>query len=454
MRSYDILPTEENLIQALKDNILDRNKDIECFYDLLMAQEAACSIAIDGRWGSGKTFFVKQTILAINAMNPRSQMEDNKRRDIKSRLLLSEASQENYDLAVYFDAWENDNDTDPALSLIYEITKQLSLEYEFEEKSFIDTMAYIAEVISARNVSGLLNNLRGEDPIELFKRQKKLGEKIEQFFSEILIERGERLIVFIDELDRCKPTFAVRLLEQIKHYLCDERITFVFSVNVKELQHTVKQYYGYDFDACRYLDRFFELRIALPQANKSKYYDKIGLSTGYVIENVALRIIDMYNFELRSISRFYRQLKTAVYNPTHRDGGYDFSFQDGKARRFMLMYIVPLVKGLEIVDMVLHDDFVNGKNEKPLLELFDTDDFGGWHLSVLLMNNESLSDEKGKTKASKEELLKKVYSAIFINKYSGRNYSEIIGQCEFDANSKGFVISTASMLSKYADYSI
>ena len=34
---------------------------------------------------------------------------------------------ENYSIAVYYDAWENDNDTEPVLSLIYEITKQLSV---------------------------------------------------------------------------------------------------------------------------------------------------------------------------------------------------------------------------------------------------------------------------------------------------------------------------------------
>ena len=66
----------------------------------------------------------------------------------------------------------------------------------------------------------------------------------------------------IDKSDRCKPTFAVHLLEQIKHYIFDDRITFVFSINLEQLQHTIKQYYGADFDSCRYLDRFFDLRIS------------------------------------------------------------------------------------------------------------------------------------------------------------------------------------------------
>ena len=61
------------------------------------------------------------------------------------------------------------------------------------------------------------------------------------------------MLFFIDELDRCKPSFAVHLLEQLKHYISDERITFVFSVNLEQLQHTIKHYYGINFDSGRYL---------------------------------------------------------------------------------------------------------------------------------------------------------------------------------------------------------
>lgn len=60
-----------------------------------------------------------------------------------------------------------------------------------------------------------------------------------------------RIIIFIDELDRCKPSYAVRLLEQIKHYMCDERITFILAVNTAQLQHTIRHFYGSEFDACR-----------------------------------------------------------------------------------------------------------------------------------------------------------------------------------------------------------
>ncbi len=456
MKNYEMIPTEENLIQALSDDILNRNKDIVFFYDILMAQEGATTIAIDGRWGSGKTFFVRQSMLVINAKNPYCVMDDEKRDRITNRLPFKTSEEDitNYDLAVYYDAWENDNDTDPVLSIIYEITKQLSIEYDFKEKDFFKTAAYIAEVISGRNVSGLLESLKGDNPMGKFKEQKDLGEKIKQFFSDIHKERGNRLVVFIDELDRCKPTYAVRLLEQIKHYLTDDNLIFVFSVNADELQHTIKRYYGNGFDACGYMDKFFDIRVALPPADMTKFYAKIGMNTGDISENVIKRIIEMYNLELRGIIKLYRQVKTAVYVPAHGNEKYSFAFSDGKAREFMLLYIVPLIIGLKIVDISLHDEFVNGKNVEPLLELFRTEDLWEWVLTPCLNPDESFGHEEGKKTVTKEEIIKKLYNAIFVNKYTGRQYCEVIGSFQFDNRAKGFAISAASMMSNYADYSI
>lgn len=65
MNSFELIPTEENLIHTLDKDLLKRNKDLVRFYDLILAQEGDSSIAIDGRWGSGKTFFC-ETIYVAN----------------------------------------------------------------------------------------------------------------------------------------------------------------------------------------------------------------------------------------------------------------------------------------------------------------------------------------------------------------------------------------------------
>ncbi len=450
MSTLELMPTEENLIRALNEDILQRNKDLVYFYDLLMAQETSGAIAIDGRWGSGKTFFVKQTLLLINAKNPMSKMNEDERLHILYRVpfkIENDAEDENFDLAIYFDAWENDNDTKPILSIIYEITKQLGLTYPFEADSDVFKLAgSIVETISGRNINNIIESLKGDNPLKKFQQQKNIEEALKDFFSEILIERGNRLIIFIDELDRCKPSYAVHLLEQIKHYLCDDRITFVFSVNLLELQHTISHYYGAAFDSCRYLDRFFDIRIEIPPADKSKFFDDITLNSQYVLEMICKRIIEKYNFELREITRYYRQLKTAVYEPTHDSDKWDFSFSDGQGKKLILLYIVPIIIGLKIINITLHDEFVGGKNAQPLIDIYDTDEFRDWFLHGLLNRDESFVDEENKKKITSKQKIMNLYNAIFVNDYRGGKAYTYLGNHQFDASSKGFAIRAASMI--------
>lgn len=454
MKKYEMLPTEENIIETLYNDPINRNKDIVYFYNILQAQESASAIAIDGRWGSGKTFFVRQTKMVINALNPSSTIDEETKAKATVRLPFSKNDEENenYSIAVYYDAWENDNDTEPVLSLIYEITKQLSVDFSLSDISVVKTAGAIIEAISGHNINGIKDALTSEDPFTKFKEEKDIEQKIKDFFSCLLAERGNRLVIFIDELDRCKPTFAVHLLEQIKHYIYDNRITFVFSVNLEQLQHTIKQYYGADFDSCRYLDRFFDLRISMPPANMEKFYSEIGLESRYYVDIVTKRIINMYNFELREITRFYSQIKAAVYEPTHDSEKYDFMFPDGKGRQIILIYIVPLLIGLKIADISKYDQFINGHNSEPLKELLDFDNDNRL-LENMLNRDESFTKEEGKTLITTDEMIDKFYNAIFVDQYDGRKYNTTLGQYEFTKESKGFAISASSMLSRFAELS-
>lgn len=458
MNSFELIPTEENLIHTLNKDLLKRNKDLVRFYDLILAQEGASSIAIDGRWGSGKTFFVKQSMMLINAKNPMSDMDEEKRASIVYALPFLQRAEdvpENYDIAVYYDAWENDNDTDPVLSLVYEIIKQLGINYAFEDNSNVFKLAgSVLEALTGRNINGIIENLKSENPLTKIKEEKDLHENIKNFFTELLVERGNRLVIFIDELDRCKPSYAVQLLERIKHYLCDERITFVFSVNLGELQHTIKHYYGNTFDACRYLDRFFDMRLSLPPADKTAFYREMGLDSSYGLEKISRKVIDTYNMELREATRFYRQVKTAAYEPTHDSRKWDFAFPDGKGKQLLLMYITPILVGLKIVDISLYNDFVNGKDSKPLMDIYKESDLGDWLCAKLLNRNETYEETEGKTLVTVEQKLQSLYEAIFVTEYTNGVYHTMIGDYEFDSNSKHFIRSIESMLSVYADYEL
>lgn len=453
MKKYEMLPTENNLIETLQNNLINRNKDIFYFYNILQAQETSNTIVIDGKWGSGKTFFIRQTKMLIDALNPLSKMrEEVKEKVINSIYLPKEEESKNYILTIYYDAWKNDNDTDPIISLIYEITKQLSIDFTLSDDSFFKIAEAIIETISGRNINGIINAFKSEDGFTKLKGQKKIEEKMSDFFTELLQERGNRLVIFIDELDRCKPTFAVHLLEQIKHYILDDRITIVLSINIEQLQFTIKHFYGIDFDSCRYLDRFFDIRITMPPANMEKFYGQIGLESGYLVDKVIRRVIKMYNFELREIMRFYSQVKAATYKVTHDRQGCKYMFENKKDLSFIMIYIIPLLIGLKITNSTKYNRFINGEDDTPMKELFDVDE-DMYILKKMLNNNESFDIEVGKDIITVDEMIERLYKAIFDNTNSRNTYNIKFGEYEFTMESKEFAIRISSIMSDFAELS-
>ena len=454
MSPFAIKPTEENLLSALKDNVLDRNDDLERFYNLLTAQESACSIALDGRWGSGKTFFVKQENLIINAMNSLSNIEMDKRNQILGNLKslhYDESNQDDSALAIYYDAWQNDNDSDPIQSIIFETIRQIGMQYSFaDETNIIECAKAILNHFAGRDISDFIEILNKKDPFDSFRYEKSLEEKFKGFFSEIIAERGNRLVIFIDELDRCNPAYAVRLLERVKHYFDDERITVVYSINSLELQHTIKHYYGIDFDGSRYLDRFFDIPVGLPSPNLSKWYSKIGFYSGDIQEEICKRIITFWQFELRDMSRFYQTVKIATKNI--RLGR--FERPEENARFAMIEFLVPTMIALKICDVNAYEDFRNGRRPDILVDLFETEYVARHLTSILLENDESYENADGKKLVSKKEKLISFYNAVFNQEDTSRNgYGEIVvGDCSFNRNSKNFVISIVNSISMYAEY--
>ncbi|WP_249118541.1 P-loop NTPase fold protein [Pseudoalteromonas sp. NEC-BIFX-2020_015] len=88
--------------------------------------------------------------------------------------------------------------------------------------------------------------------------------------------------IFIDELDRCRPTYAVEMLEAIKHIFDIEGLVIVVSTHTEELQHTIKALYGSDFNATDYLKRFFD----------TKYHLDVSVSASLIKANCDISILN------------------------------------------------------------------------------------------------------------------------------------------------------------------
>ena len=231
-------------------------------------------MAVDADWGAGKTTFL--------------------------RMWAAHLRNETFPV-VEFNAWETDFAADPFAALSAEITASLS-EYKdigLQEK-LTDTRRKVKEVLR-RSIPGVVRlataGLLDVQPLI----EKELGDlaasliddrlrtdAVGQFkeslkgMAHTLAESRENrpLVILVDELDRCRPSYAVELLEIAKHFFSVDRVVFVLAVNRSQLRHSVRALYGHSFDADGYLRRFFDVDFVLPSPDRRAFVDAVLKATG------------------------------------------------------------------------------------------------------------------------------------------------------------------------------
>jgi len=108
MKNYSLKPTNENAIKMLREDPIGRREDIFRFIHLIDAIDDSCVIALNGDWGSGKTFFIKQVKLILDSKNSLSTMPEETRNAVQNAIRTNFSCGEHYS-TVYYDAWTNNN---------------------------------------------------------------------------------------------------------------------------------------------------------------------------------------------------------------------------------------------------------------------------------------------------------------------------------------------------------
>lgn len=442
MKKLELKATEENIIESLENDAIGRNNEVFNFSELLSTLEGPYSVAIDSEWGSGKTFFVKQVKMLLDLLNPQSKVDKETSDKILKKFNLDSELNENSEkvddsiYSIYFDAWKNDADDEPIKSLIYDIMLELDFKYNFSNTKLTDAgiqaLKFLTPVIGGAVETGskILDSLFSEEQLKPFIKKKLFAKEIQNFISELPNERGNKLVIFIDELDRCNPAYAVKLLEQIKHYMEDDRIIFVFSVNINQLQHTIKHHYGNNFNATKYLDRFFDLQVKLPKANMMKFYENMGLnnSENYTINTICVSIIETFDFSLREIVRLYQNVKVATEN-------FKEDMYDSNSQGFLNYCVIPIMIAINLIDRDLYTNVIEGRNSEPISKVFS-------NLPENFLDNFFL--EKDETfEDMNSDKFEKLYNAIF----NSRELTKI-GTLTFNKNAVNIIKNIDSRLSK------
>lgn len=381
--------TDSEILEHLKKNTVLRNKQLSVLVKLLNSIEIGSTLAIDGAWGSGKTVFVKQLqMLADEAV---ADYGHNTLDDSEISKLRKEQE------VIYLNAWENDYLGDALgaiiLKLVTDNGEGLNEAAVKRALSMIDPSAAIKKL--TYELVDLEGKPKKDKLIEHIKPLIDRHEAVNEFLDAIKARKEKkRLIFIIDELDRCRPSFAVDLLEVIKHYFVRDDVTFILATNITQLSHTIKKYYGYEFDGYSYLNKFFDFTFGLQKVDIANYArDTLDwVPNGYVVHEVAHDMIKHYGFEMREINAYHSALRL-IDNFLSRNGNYR------NEQNLVQLVLVPIALGLKIKDNKKYSEFVSGKGEVVLREFLPHSDDGMTSVS------RGVSIESGMDKYQVEELV-------------------------------------------------
>ena len=235
------------------DDLLGRKQVADRLTNLIRHQSAPFVVSIDGYWGTGKTFLLKRW-----------------QKELEGKGFQS----------IYFNAWEDDFCDDPLVAIIGQ------LEDHFKNGKFSAAVGMIrknAVPFILQNANSVLKKHTGlvfkpedveQDPLDVYTSQRatkdEIKEQLAELSEQVREDTGKPVVFIIDELDRCRPTFAIELLERVKHIFDVPNMVFVFGVNRSELCSSLQSIYG-EIDADIYLRRFFDMEFALPAVDAEPF---------------------------------------------------------------------------------------------------------------------------------------------------------------------------------------
>lgn len=252
-----------------KNDLLDRRKPAEVLTGVVSSFRGPGVVAIDAPWGAGKTTFLRMW----------------------SRQLRTDGF-----TVVDFNAWDTDFAADPFLALSAELQEALkSSGADIPPEAMQRIKEWSTELLrqgvpqlvrlafDAVPLAGSLAGNLAESVMDRFTESRVSGyaktkEAVSGFRDALgrtaaaVSESSDKkpLIVIIDELDRCRPTYAVELLETAKHLFSVDHVVFVLAINRAQLVHSICALYGAKFDANTYLRRFIDAFIPLPNPNRDE----------------------------------------------------------------------------------------------------------------------------------------------------------------------------------------
>lgn len=305
----------------------------EVIYESILGTQTPCTIGIFGEWGMGKT----------SMMNMAKKNIDD----------------EHAHISVWFNAWQYENEEHTIVPLIATIIKELkkrkdeiensistyessqqkeSIEKKLKEKSWLDRVHNALRSVA----SGVSVELSGDVPLlgegKIAFNGKDMVSRYDELMKDAILEKSlyfdayekmeelsceetqEKIVIFIDDLDRCLPDKAVKLLENIKLFLSQKGFVFVLGIAREVVEGYLQKRYDEEFGVSsthgnKYLDKIVQIPIVIPTHSQSidnlsaKMFEKIGDGLDENLQQILSTILKQSDGNPRTLTRLINRIK-------------------------------------------------------------------------------------------------------------------------------------------------
>ena len=259
------------------NDLLGREESAKVLTRIVSGIEGPCVLALDAPWGYGKTTFL----------------------DMWAKWLR--LKEQGFPVVACFNAWETDFTHHPFLALSSELIKELESAVKTAPIPGFNTFKRAgkkllrAAIPAIPQLAGSLMPGGGaavEAVLSVFSaavsdkadtndylEAKEAIASFQTALEKLAQGLDKPLVIMIDELDRCRPSYAIELLEVAKHFFAVDNVVFVLAVNRSQMVHSVKVLYGTGFCAEDYLRRFFDLDFQLPKPDRKPFVEELLRTT-------------------------------------------------------------------------------------------------------------------------------------------------------------------------------
>ena len=257
----------------MNEDILNRKKYVDNLIEIvecISQKKNGCCFAIDGQWGVGKTYVLDMFEKQISEI----QSED--------------TNTDKY-FVFNYNCWKYDYYEEPSIAIVSAMLDKIEEEERLlgeKTEEFLKSAWGIAKEKISEIAGEFSKNKIGINLVELVKdinadieKDKEKKHDFDKMFSfkktltatrEKIAELAkEKSIIFIvDELDRCMPSYAIKVLERL-HHLFDriDNVTIIISIDRTQLEHSIQQIYGTEVNVDKYLKKFINFSLFLDKGN-------------------------------------------------------------------------------------------------------------------------------------------------------------------------------------------